>query len=224
MTREEQLEYCKICLERKFDKQRGIICSLTDNIASFESECLDFKKDNVAYLGNADDEEIIFSKDIKSIISSEKYQGLIERQNLPGAIISGIIVALLCSITWAILTIQSGLQIGIMAIGIGAAVGFVVRYFGNGIEPIFSIIGASFALLSCIIGNLLSIIGILANDIGVTFFEALSMFSISELFGILFGEWLDFVDFVFYGIAALEGFKFSLIKITEKSAKIMNQI
>ena len=39
MTKEERLNYCKVCKHRKLDFDRGVICSLTGDIPLFESEC-----------------------------------------------------------------------------------------------------------------------------------------------------------------------------------------
>jgi uncharacterized RDD family membrane protein YckC len=45
MTRKEQLEFCKICKNKNFDFNRGIICGLTNEIAGFEISCVDFIED-----------------------------------------------------------------------------------------------------------------------------------------------------------------------------------
>lgn len=42
MTREEQLAYCKICKNKGFDAQKGIICKLTNEQATFVDKCPDF--------------------------------------------------------------------------------------------------------------------------------------------------------------------------------------
>ncbi len=47
MTREEQLEYCKICKNQKFSFSKGIICGLTDERADFEGECEYFEESEV---------------------------------------------------------------------------------------------------------------------------------------------------------------------------------
>ena len=39
MTREEKIKYCSVCKNRKLDLDRGIICSLTGDIALFDNEC-----------------------------------------------------------------------------------------------------------------------------------------------------------------------------------------
>ena len=45
MTRAEQLRFCKICTNQKFDLQQGIICSLTNKKADFEDTCDTFEED-----------------------------------------------------------------------------------------------------------------------------------------------------------------------------------
>ena len=42
MIRQERLEYCKTCNKRGFNPNRGIICSLTNDIADFENSCQDY--------------------------------------------------------------------------------------------------------------------------------------------------------------------------------------
>lgn len=45
MTREQHLTFCKICVNRKNDFEKGILCGLTNQIANFEVECPSFSKD-----------------------------------------------------------------------------------------------------------------------------------------------------------------------------------
>jgi hypothetical protein len=45
MTLSERLEFCKICEKRKFDKNIGLICSLTEAKPEFEEKCTDIKID-----------------------------------------------------------------------------------------------------------------------------------------------------------------------------------
>lgn len=47
MTREEHLKFCKICMNRKMNMQKGLICSLTNEKANFESQCLNYVIDEV---------------------------------------------------------------------------------------------------------------------------------------------------------------------------------
>ena len=45
MTREEQLSFCKRCINRAFSSQKGIICGLTSERADFEEKCECFYQD-----------------------------------------------------------------------------------------------------------------------------------------------------------------------------------
>ena len=45
MTREEQLRFCKICENQKFDLKQGIICNLTNQPADFEENCSSYIED-----------------------------------------------------------------------------------------------------------------------------------------------------------------------------------
>lgn len=45
MTREEQLKFCKVCKNQKFDITQGIICGLTNMSADFEVICDNYSED-----------------------------------------------------------------------------------------------------------------------------------------------------------------------------------
>ncbi|MBG6130739.1 putative RDD family membrane protein YckC [Aquimarina sp. EL_43] len=47
MTRQEHLQFCKICTNQKFDAKQGIVCRLTDAIANFENTCTTFEEDPI---------------------------------------------------------------------------------------------------------------------------------------------------------------------------------
>lgn len=47
MTREEHLSYCKTCVNRKMNIKKGLVCSLTNEIANFVETCKDFKEDSI---------------------------------------------------------------------------------------------------------------------------------------------------------------------------------
>jgi uncharacterized RDD family membrane protein YckC len=42
MNRDHQLQYCKICVNKQFDPQQGVICALTGKQATFENYCPTF--------------------------------------------------------------------------------------------------------------------------------------------------------------------------------------
>jgi len=135
-------------------------------------------------------------------------------QNLVVAIIAGAVAAIVSAILWAVVTVATGYQIGYMAIAVGLIVGFAVR-LGRGIDPVYGFIGAGFALLGCIIGNYLSMIGFLANEMGSGVMEALSLIPMGEIPGIMINS-LEPMDFLFYGIALYCGYKYGTADINEE--------
>ena len=99
-----------------------------------------------------------------------------------------------------------------MALGVGAAVGFTMRFAGNGIDQIFGLSGAIIAILSCVFGNFFTIIGFFAAEEGYGFFELLFSFDFS-LFFPLMAETFGIMDLLFYAIAAAEGYKFAFREV-----------
>lgn len=48
MDRTEHVRVCKRCSNRKFDKHKGLICGLTDEVATFEVQCFSYVRDEKA--------------------------------------------------------------------------------------------------------------------------------------------------------------------------------
>jgi hypothetical protein len=196
------------------DLKAGLICKLTGKIADFENECESYNKDEAAISSMNDDVEMEGSE-ITSQISSETLEKLRAEQSLPAAIFSGIFIGILAAIAWAMITVTTNLKIGLVAIAIGFVVGLGMRQFGKGIDPIYGICGAVIALFSCFFGDIFSIIGFAANEADIGYFDALTRFDYSLIFEIM-AEIASPMDFVFYAIAAYEGYKFSFRQFTKK--------
>lgn len=213
MTRDEQLAFCKKCTNRKMDVQQGLVCALTGEKANFDGECPDFNldesvKEPLNYTDQLEHSEVTAS------LSVDALEKLRLEQNLPMAIGAGVVTGLVGAALWAIITVATGYQIGYMAIGIGAGVGFMMRTAGKGIDQIFGISGAIIAVLSCAIGNYLSIVGIVAEEVGMDFFEVLTLFGFDVILEAL-TETFEIIDLLFYGFAAFAGYKFAFRAFTE---------
>ncbi len=214
MTREQQLIFCKKCVNRKLDLKVGLLCNLTGEKANFENECASFRLDETV-VEKLDDTEAISAAEVVDAFSDQNLEKLQSEQNYPKALIAGIVVGLLGAILWGVITVSTGYQIGYMAIAIGAGVGFTMRFMGKGIDQIFGITGGAIALISCLIGNVISLIGFVANIEGLGYFETLTLFDYSQLIPLM-TETFEPMDLLFYGIAAYEGYKFSFRTFTEK--------
>lgn len=211
MTREEQLVFCEKCTNRKMDMQQGMLCGLTDRKADFQGQCLQFVPDTSIVERhdplNPEDDVNLYR------LSETMNEKLRAQQNLPVGILAGIVAGLVGAVIWAVVTVATGYQIGYMAIGIGFIVGYSVRFMGKGIDMIFGISGAIIAILSCFLGNFLSSIGFIADYSEIGYMEALTTFDYS-FFIDLMTESFSFMDILFYGFAAYEGFKLAFRQVT----------
>lgn len=139
-------------------------------------------------------------------------------QNLPLGIGISALIAIVGAILWGVITVATNHQIGYMAVAVGFIVGYGNRYFGKGIDPVFGIIGGVFALIGCVIGNYLSLIGFASQEFGVDYFTVLGTIPFGEAMNALFSD-IDGYDILFYGLALYEGYKFSFRQITEDDLK-----
>jgi hypothetical protein len=122
---------------------------------------------------------------------------------------AGLAAAIIGAIIWAVLTFTTKYQIGFMAVGVGALVGFALR-IGNGGKA-FGIMGAFLALFGCILGNYFSLIAFAAAEQHVGFFSMMNNADPAKVTNAL---WDDFTStsILFYAIAAYEGYKFSTVQ------------
>jgi antitoxin component YwqK of YwqJK toxin-antitoxin module len=151
---------------------------------------------------------------VSETVDDNVLQKIKAHQNLFFAIAGGLLSALISALLWAAITISIEYQVGFMAIGVGLLVGFSVRYFGGGIDKAYSIIGALFALLGCLLGNLFTQIGFIANAESIGYFEVFGYLNLNLII-LLYQESFSPIDLLFYGLAIYEGYRFSIRNITD---------
>jgi antitoxin component YwqK of YwqJK toxin-antitoxin module len=208
MTRQDQLEFCNKCVNRKFDSNQGIICSLTNQIANFETTCDKFILDQSVRPLSAEEEASSKTNIILGELDEVGLQKLRSHQDFNFAIVGGLVATLVSAVLWAIITVAAKYQIGYMAVGVGLLVGFAVRFFGAGVDKKFGFLGAGLALLGCLLGNLFSQIGFAALDQAQGYFEIISLLTPGIVFSVL-AETFQPMDLLFYGIAIYEGYRFA---------------
>lgn len=195
MNLQQKLNICSTCTNRKLDINTGIVCNLTNEKPTFEPTCSDYNKDENTR------ETILAAKYIDlEILKTEQHFSI--------GILFATIAGGVFSFLWAIITIATQYQISIMAIAIGAGVGFTMRYFGKGIDIKFGIAGAIIAFLSCFLGNILSILGMVATQQQMNIFEVLIRINLLEIVKHLFNT-ITLFQILFYVLAIVQGFKFS---------------
>ena len=132
---------------------------------------------------------------------------MLAEENLPKGVLYAVIACIVGAAAWGLISVSTGYQIGYMAIGIGFLVGFAMRQ-GKGIRSVFGIIGATLALLSCVLGDFFSIIGYIAKDYDMSYTDVLFGADYAEIFSLM-TENLASMTILFYGFAVYEGYKFS---------------
>jgi len=220
MTRQEQLVFCKKCTNRDLDLNRGMLCKLTGKEADFAPSCSNYSYDE-SIPDRYDDESHLQREEMATLLSDKATEALKKQQNYPAAILTGIVAGFICALIWAVVSISTGYQIGLLAVGIGFAVGISMGVVGKGVDQIFGITGGAIALLSCVLGNFFTIIGMYADYEGLGYIETLMMFDYSQTINIM-AETFSAMDVLFYAIAIFEGYKYSFRKLTEKDIHQLN--
>ena len=198
-TTEEIEKYCRNCVSRDFVNGKGLVCSRTRDLPAFKEECESFQKDEEL-------EKMAPPKPDDFPVTLTREEMLAE-ENLPKGVLYAVIVCIVGAAAWGLISVSTGYQIGYMAIGVGFLVGFAMRQ-GKGIRPIFGIIGAALALISCVMGDFFSIVGLVAKEYEVSFMDVLFDTSYSEVMSVVI-ENMASMTIVFYGIALYEGYKLS---------------
>ncbi len=131
------------------------------------------------------------------------------------AVMVGVITCLFSSLVWAGITVITEYQISYMAIGVGALVGFAIRFTGKGGSLKFGLLGGGLALFGCLFGNLLAQVAFLAQEYSLGYAEVL--FSLDwEIIQDLMSYSFDKIDLLFYGVAIVMGYKFSTVGTEEE--------
>lgn len=213
MTLKDQLKFCSECQNKKFDPNRGIVCGLTDNKPDFVDYCASFDGDIAKVkLKQEQAVEEISNEALLETLPHEAKDKLRKYQSFGFAIFGGSLVAILAAIVWAALTVATKYQTSWAAIGIGLAVGFSIQFFGAGIDRKFGVLGAILAILACMLGNVLSILGLAAIEEQVAFLDMLSFLSPLVSIYLIINSF-EPIDLVFYGLAGFEGYHFAFRKM-----------
>ena len=130
--------------------------------------------------------------------------------SFPKALVFGLLAALVGAVCWATVTVLTGYQIGWMAVGVGFLVGLAVRLGGKGWSKGYGFLGAALALLGCLLGNALTIVGYASKELDIGLFQIFGTVDLS-LIPSLMAKTFDAMDLLFYGIAIYMGYKYSVI-------------
>ena len=129
------------------------------------------------------------------------------RENMPLVVAVGFAAMLAGAILWALVTVITKMELGLMAIVVGFIVGLGIQKARRRPNKNFGILGAVLALIGCLLGNALSFVAFAAQQSGAPFAEVLMTVNPAGLLSIMARNF-EAMDLLFYGIAIYEGFKF----------------
>lgn len=138
--------------------------------------------------------------------------------NILLAVIAGMVAMLVGAGFWAGITVFMNMQIGYMAIGVGLLVGASVMFAGRGQSMTYGIIGAGFAILACVLGNLLAMVGMKSGTDMQVFYQTLTSLNLDTIVK-MFQIWTEPVDLAFYAVAVYFGFTVSRYDLEAMLAK-----
>ena len=121
---------------------------------------------------------------------------------------AGLAAAIAGAVLWAVVTVLTNYEIGIMAVAVGFMVGRSIIFVAKSGNLNYGILGAVLSLFGCLLGNFLSAVGFAAPVFGVSYFQLLTSLDVG-LVGALMRDTFGVMDLLFYAIGIYEGFRFA---------------
>ena len=140
-------------------------------------------------------------------------RGLRGEENWIAAAASALAASLIGAALWATISAITEYQIGFMALGVGALVGYAVRVAGRGTTRAFGVLGATLSLFGCLVGNVLTAAVLVGQSAGIRPQLVLTELSPAIIVDITLAT-SSLIDLLFYAIAAYEGYRFSFRQVT----------
>ena len=147
---------------------------------------------------------------------------LTAEQNFALAIPAGLAAAVVGAVLWAVVVFATNMELGLVAIAVGALVGYAVRFAGKGIEPQFGLLGAVLAAFGWALGMVLCDIAFLSHARKMPVMDVVQALTADRL-AALVSAMFQPMDILFLGIAVYEGYKFSFKYRLKKPVALAQQ-
>ena len=126
---------------------------------------------------------------------------LLAQQSLRDAVVAGLIVIILFSVLWAMLSTLVNRIFPWMTVVLGIAIGLVIRRAGRGLDWRFPVLAAGLTLLGAVASNVVVAAAFTADELGTSTFEILRAVT-SMTWPVFFAEVLSAADIIFALFAA----------------------
>jgi hypothetical protein len=130
------------------------------------------------------------------------------KSNFGLAAAAGLIAAGVGAILWAVVAYVTQMELGIVAIVVGAIVGIAIRRVGGGGDSRYGFLGAACAALGWALGTVLCDLAFLANQTEQPFVDVVGRVGLGGSIPLAIQS-SDAMDLLFLAIAVWEGYKFS---------------
>jgi hypothetical protein len=131
-------------------------------------------------------------------------------QNFGLAIVAGLAAAMVGAVLWALFVYLTNYQLGLVAIAVGALVGYAVRTAGHGIEPRFGFLGGVCAALGWALGTILCDLAFVAKEVDRPILTVIANLGVGQTMSLAFQN-AGAMDILFLAIAVWEGYKLSFL-------------
>lgn len=128
--------------------------------------------------------------------------------NLALGVLGGLGTAVAVAILWGMITAATQFQIGYMAIAVGFAVAYAMRFVGRGRDRRFAIAAAILAVIGCALGNYFAVCAVVAQQTHVPVITA--TVQLVPHFAEVMTKTFSAMDVLFYAIGAYFGYKYAL--------------
>jgi len=131
-------------------------------------------------------------------------------ENVFVGFLAGLAAAAVGAAVWMWVTLATESHLGLVAIGVGALVGFAIRLAGNGQGLIYGLMGAVLTLAGCVSGEVLTLV-----QLSVTpdrdFYHTITTIDLVQLTSNMLSNMTP-ITYLIYGVGLFEGYKFSMRK------------
>lgn len=121
---------------------------------------------------------------------------LLAQQSIRDAVVAGLIVIILFSILWAMLSTLVNRIFPWMTIVLGVVIGLVIRRAGRGLDWRFPLLAAALTLVGAVVGNVVVAAAFTADELGTSTFTVLRAVT-SMTWPVFFGEVVSAADIVY---------------------------
>ena len=129
--------------------------------------------------------------------------------DLGRATLAGLATALVGAAGWAVVVYLTKMELGLIAVALGIAVGYAVQWGARGVDARLGILGGGLAALSWALGTILADVALFAEAVGQSLLDVFARLGVADSLNVAV-QGSGALDLLFLAIAIWEGYRFAL--------------